>query len=135
MRAGNLSPRERTVAELVAQGESLKTIAATCKISVQAVSTYLERAKRKLGVKSRPDLIRSLRGSDAAEATIQVTQRLTIAEVQILAGILRGERNAQIARGRGRSVHTVAAQAATLMRKLGASSRSELVARAVGKRL
>jgi DNA-binding CsgD family transcriptional regulator len=135
VRAAKLSPREQTVVELIAKGEALKTIAAACMISVQAVSTYLERAKRKLGVTSRPDLIRSLRGGGGVDVTFQRTHRLTIAEVEILAGILRGERNAQIARRRGRSVHTVAAQAATIMRKVGATSRSELVARAVGKRV
>jgi DNA-binding CsgD family transcriptional regulator len=121
--------------ELVADGASLKVIAASCAISVQAVSTYLERAKRKLGVSSRADLIRSVRRSDTVDPSLPLTQALTAAEAQILSGILRGMGNAQIARARGRSVHTVAAQAATVMRKLGATSRCDLVARLVGKLL
>src|SRR4051812_21516737 len=47
-----LSQRERDVARMAARGDALKVIADTCSISLQAVSTYLKRAKRKLGVAS-----------------------------------------------------------------------------------
>jgi DNA-binding NarL/FixJ family response regulator len=56
---------------------------------------------------------------------------LTTAERGVLAGILRGESNAAIARGRGSRPRTVANQVASLFRKLGVRSRLELVTRAV----
>ena len=60
VRQGPLSGRERTVARLAARGEPLKVIADNCAISLQAVSTYLTRAKRKLGVASRTELARAM---------------------------------------------------------------------------
>jgi DNA-binding NarL/FixJ family response regulator len=57
-RMGRLTARERSVAQHVARGQALKVVASACFLSIQAVSTYLGRAKRKLGVSSRADLIR-----------------------------------------------------------------------------
>ncbi len=58
---------------------------------------------------------------------------LTPAERQILAAILRGMSNDEIARERGRSVRTVANQIAALFRKTGVRSRAELARRLFGR--
>lgn len=57
---------------------------------------------------------------------------LTPAERDVLAGILRGDSNATIARRRRTRPRTVANQVASLFRKLGVRSRSELVAHLMG---
>jgi DNA-binding CsgD family transcriptional regulator len=54
---------------------------------------------------------------------------LSVAEREVIRGILEGKSNGQIARERGRSVRTVANQVASVFRKLGVTSRSELAAR------
>jgi DNA-binding NarL/FixJ family response regulator len=152
---GTLSSRERTIVEDVANGGAHKVVAADHGISVQAVSTYLARARRKLGVTSRADLIQAVlwnddratarcRGDVATQVVLNgehfrlirrpigalggFTQGLTSAERDILSGILQGLKNTEIARMRATSVRTVAAQVSVLMRKLGAMSRAELVA-------
>ena len=155
-----LTPRERTIVESLASGAALKAVAFDQAISVQAVSTYLARARRKLGVRSRADLIRAMRPPDgnscagAAEVVLAqfefdqehfriiekrappsvrgVTRALTPAEQEILTGILRGLRNAEIARLRATSARTVGAQVSALMTKLGATSRAEIVAMLLG---
>jgi DNA-binding CsgD family transcriptional regulator len=55
--------------------------------------------------------------------------RLTVAERAVLAEILAGRSNREIALRRGRAVRTIANQLASIYRKLGVTSRSELVAR------
>jgi DNA-binding CsgD family transcriptional regulator len=59
----------------------------------------------------------------------RATPALTPAERDVIAALLEGRSYAEIARRRGRSVDTVAKQAGSAFRKLGVSSRSELVAR------
>lgn len=59
---------------------------------------------------------------------------LTEAEREVLAGVVDGLDNEQLARERGVSKSTIANQIATLMRKLGVGSRWELVARVTGAR-
>jgi DNA-binding NarL/FixJ family response regulator len=51
---------------------------------------------------------------------------LTPAEWAVAAAVLRGAKNQQIARDRGRSVNTVAKQVASIFRKLDVKSRLEL---------
>ena len=156
LRQGPLSERERTVARLAARGEPLKVIADNCAISLQAVSTYLTRAKRKLGVASRTELVRAMvqdeGGTSSTGAPVALvthlrfddewfrvlrkpattgaatTPQLTRAQAEGLAGRLRGQRDAEIARDRGTSVRTVAAQIAAILRKGNVGSRAELVA-------
>jgi DNA-binding CsgD family transcriptional regulator len=61
----------------------------------------------------------------------QVGPPLTAAEREVIAALLEGQSYAEIARRRDRSVDTVAKQAGSAFRKLGVSSRSELVARGI----
>lgn len=56
---------------------------------------------------------------------------LTTALRDVLDGVVRGETNGQIAARRGTSIRTVENQVATLLAKLGASSRVDLVRKLV----
>jgi DNA-binding CsgD family transcriptional regulator len=56
---------------------------------------------------------------------------LTSAEREVISGLLEGKSYAEIARRRGTSVDTVAKQAGSAFRKLGVSSRNELVAHGI----
>ncbi len=55
---GVLTPTERRVAELVAQGQKNREVAATMYMSVATVETHLTRVYRKMGVRSRSELTR-----------------------------------------------------------------------------
>jgi DNA-binding NarL/FixJ family response regulator len=53
---GALTPTERQVAELVAEGRSNKEVAAVLFVTVKAVEANLSRVYSKLGVRSRSEL-------------------------------------------------------------------------------
>lgn len=53
-----LSEREREVMRRIAEGHTMKAIAARLEISVRTLETYKARAMEKLGLKSRADIIR-----------------------------------------------------------------------------
>jgi DNA-binding CsgD family transcriptional regulator len=55
-------------------------------------------------------------------------ERCTAAEREVLAELVAGASNREIARRRGRSVRTVANQVASLFRRFGVASRRELLA-------
>ena len=54
--AGNLTPRQREVLQLVAEGKSMKEIAATLKISVKTVELHKFQIKERLGLHSTAEL-------------------------------------------------------------------------------
>jgi DNA-binding NarL/FixJ family response regulator len=56
--AGELTPAERRVAELVAQGRTNREVASALVVSVHTVESALTQAYRKLGVRSRTELAR-----------------------------------------------------------------------------
>ncbi|MCM3658172.1 helix-turn-helix transcriptional regulator [Agromyces mediolanus] len=60
--AVGLTPRERTVAELVADGHSNRDIAAQLHLSPRTVETHVSRILRKTGVRSRAGIARRLDG-------------------------------------------------------------------------
>jgi DNA-binding CsgD family transcriptional regulator len=70
------------------------------------------------------------RGADHVVVTVLLrTPRpasLTCAEVAVARELVRGRSNAEIARIRSTSVHTVANQVASLMAKLGMTSRAQI---------
>ncbi len=66
---GELTPAERRTAELVAQGRSNKEVAAELVVTVRTVESNLTRVYRKLGVRSRTELVRRLSASDPDEST------------------------------------------------------------------
>jgi DNA-binding NarL/FixJ family response regulator len=147
-----LSWRERAIVARVASGAPLKVVAFHEALSVQAVSTYLARAQRKLGVTSHADLIWSLNVDATAAAQYDfdgehfrviklaagplggLHSELTAAEQDVLSGIVQGLAYAEIARRRATSVRTVNVHATSVMRKVGVTSRWELIALAVGRR-
>jgi DNA-binding NarL/FixJ family response regulator len=57
---GELSPREREIADLVAEGRSNKQVAATLFLSDRTVEYHLSAVYRKLGVRSRTELAATL---------------------------------------------------------------------------
>jgi DNA-binding NarL/FixJ family response regulator len=57
-----LTPTERQVAELVAEGKSNKEVASSLFISVNTVEANLSRIYRKLDVRSRTELARRILG-------------------------------------------------------------------------
>lgn len=59
--SGELTPSERKVAELAAEGLSNKDIAAQLFVTVHTVEAHLTRAFAKLGARSRTQLARRLR--------------------------------------------------------------------------
>jgi DNA-binding CsgD family transcriptional regulator len=58
---------------------------------------------------------------------VSMPDTLTAAEREVVRLVVTGKSNAQIARARGVAVRTVANQVAAAMRKLGASSRTDLI--------
>ncbi len=81
-----------------------------------------------------PDGIAALESDDGSVMVLTFTlaegpgEGLTPAESDVVAHLLRGASNAEIAAARGASERTVANQVANAFRKLGVGSRLELVA-------
>ena len=73
------------------------------------------------------DVRRSFEGLDESEQRILLTPR----ETEVLCAVSEGLANKEIARELGISLHTVKFHLESLMRKLGASSRTEAVTRAM----
>jgi DNA-binding NarL/FixJ family response regulator len=132
-RLDQLSRRERSVARGVGRGLSDKAIAHALGVSVNTVSTYVRRARQKLGLEAREQLaLYGAPGSACTGATAASLQRLSRAEREIVAQLLRGATSAEIARRRGTSVHTVHAQIRGLFDKWRVCSRTELIAALLG---
>jgi len=71
-RPKDLSPREREVLRLLAEGHSNQQVADQLRVSVKTVETYRTRLQQKLGLKGRADLYRyaaesGILGSDPVE--------------------------------------------------------------------
>jgi DNA-binding CsgD family transcriptional regulator len=62
------------------------------------------------------------------DAELVLPHALTDAEREVVAALVEGKSNADIATARGRSARTVANQISSVFRKLGVGSRAELVA-------
>jgi DNA-binding NarL/FixJ family response regulator len=141
-----LSSRERAVIEHVRRGASNKEIALTLGCSEPSVSRLVRRATRKLGLPSIIEI--GLLGADTAEAALydlrigpdllrvaglplrepELLETLTGSERAVLADLLRGYSNREIAAHRGRSLRTVGNQVAGLLAKFDVNSRRELAA-------
>ena len=59
---GSLTPSERRVAKLAAEGRTNREIAQTLYVTPKTVEVHLSRAYRKLGVGSRRELLPALSG-------------------------------------------------------------------------
>jgi DNA-binding CsgD family transcriptional regulator len=78
------------------------------------------------------DLLSTASPADAA-ATRLPPAGLSRVERALVEGLLRGRRNADLARERGTSRHTIANQLSILYRRLGVGSRAEVVALVSGR--
>jgi DNA-binding CsgD family transcriptional regulator len=125
--AALVTRRQFEVLEHVARGLANKQVAHELQISLATVGTHLRRAKARLGVSTRVELICCMARIGPAQRCPQL-KRLTPAERRVAIRILAGQSNAEIARTRGRAERTVANQVSSIFQKLGVSSRSELCA-------
>lgn len=137
-----LSERERQVAYLVGRGHHVKLVAYELGLTPSTVRSQLRAALRKLNLEDRVGLIR-LVGSvfrpnktteieelgllALSEGALDLPAVLTDAERDVARFVYDGLTNQDIADQRGTAVRTVANQLASIYRKLGLSSREELV--------
>jgi len=143
-----LSLRERQVAEFAGIGRSAKEIAYLLGVSAASVENSLRRAQDKLGLGSRLELAeffspQGVRANLARVALagdtllIGATPRLdetklaglTLAQREVVALLIAGSTNNDIAKRRATSPNTVANQVQVIFRTFGARSRGELLAR------
>ncbi|HET6374860.1 MAG TPA: LuxR C-terminal-related transcriptional regulator, partial [Methylocella sp.] len=148
-----LTERERQVAELAGLGRSAKQIGYALGVSNSAVTNCTARIQEKLGLSSHVELVSFFSPSGLrrklAEAAVagerlligayplideQSIKDLTGAEREVTAHLIAGSTNADIARHRKASEHTVAHQVQAIFRKLQVRSRSELAARLQAER-
>ncbi|MBK1705101.1 LuxR C-terminal-related transcriptional regulator [Halochromatium glycolicum] len=146
-----LTQRERQVAEYVGMGRSSGEIGYTLGLAPSSVTDCSLRAQRKLGLSSWTELAtffaRNGPRARLAECSLSGNQLLfgsypripehalrglTEAERDVLAALLAGSTNADIARRRRSSERTVANQAQSIYRKVGVRSRNELAAKLHG---
>ncbi|WP_447969068.1 LuxR C-terminal-related transcriptional regulator [Nitrospira sp. M1] len=140
-----LTLRERQVAEFVGLGQSTKEISYTLGISLSAVTNCTARALHKLGLSSLTELAAffspgglrtklaevSLKGEELLVGVYPLigaerVTGLTEAEREVLAHLVAGSTNKDIAQRRNTSEYTVANQVKAIFKKLEVSSRSEL---------
>ncbi|MCC6625527.1 MAG: hypothetical protein IT385_30085 [Deltaproteobacteria bacterium] len=140
-----LTPRERAIAALVARGHALKLVAYELGVSVGTVTSTLSHVLAKLGLRNRTELVWALRPPDTFErvesgpAEVLVFSSrpgeigwppiLTPAEREVASATAAGRTVHEIAAERSTSERTIANQLASIYRKLGVASRSELVSR------
>lgn len=147
-----LTARQKQALELAARGQPLKHIAHEMSTSVSTASTHIASALERLGF-SRADACLLLAACSSGDGPVaprpgieavlavrldvdrlSLADALTRAEREVARAILRGHSNAKIAADRQRSLRTVANQVAVIFRKLGVSSRAELLAKCTLRR-
>ena len=143
-----LTRRERQVAEFVGLGHSSKEISYTFGISLSAVTNCTARVQMKLGLSSLAELAGFFAPSGLRTKLAEVAvngeellvgsyplidekrvSALSETERVVLAHMMAGSTNQDIARRRRTSEYTVANQVQSIFRKLNVSSRSELAVR------
>jgi DNA-binding NarL/FixJ family response regulator len=143
-----LTVGEREVSEFVGLGRSTKEISYILGVSLSAVSNMTARAQAKLGLSSRAELTAffapaglraklaemAVRGERLLVGAYPLVdkrkvEKLTDAEREVVAYLVTGSTNSDIARRRRTSENTVANQVHSIYLKLGARSRAELAAR------
>lgn len=139
-----LSGEDRRVLRYVALGASNKEIAFTLGLPIGSVATCVRRIRRRLGGRSRGDLI-GIDQADALQVDLEgdaltvlrapraqdsdLAAHLTPREREILEMLASGASNREIAVARGRSIKTVANQIFSIFAKLGVESRTEAAAK------
>jgi len=140
-----LTARERQVAEFVGLGRSTEEISYTLGVSNSMTGNCTARAQEKLGLSSRAELAAFFAQSGLRRKLAEVAlageqllvgahplinqqsiATLTEAERDIVALLVAGSTNADIAQRRGSSERTVASQLQSIFRKLRVRSRSDL---------
>ncbi len=143
-----LTMREREVAEFVGLGRSTKEIAYILGVSYSAVTNLTARAQDKLALTSRAELAAFFAPSGFRAKLAEVAlsgetllfgsfplvnqrqvEKLTQAEREIVAHLVAGSTNSDIAQRRQTSENTVANQVHAIFLKLGVHSRAELATR------
>lgn len=138
-----LSAQQRAILDLALDGRSGKWIACELAMSESSVARALRGALTKVGIAETSDL-RGIRSADfeplqvvSAGVNLAIARlssvgplpdHLSSAERAVLTGIIDGKRLVAIARERGTSLRTVSHQITSIYKKLGASSRRELIA-------
>lgn len=147
-----LTMREREVAEFVGLGRSTKEIGYILGVTLSAVTNLTARAQDKLGLSSRAELAGFFApcGFRAKLAEVAISgetllfgsfplinerqvETLTEAEREVVAHLVAGSTNSDIAQRRHTSENTVANQVHAIFLKLGVHSRAELAARLQAK--
>lgn len=118
-----LTNSERKVLCLVARGYANKRIAFDLGVEESTVATWLHRGLRKIGGHERMRAVTAI--TDARIEAFDLSA-MTDVEREVLAMLVEGASNVEIARRRGRSVKTIANQVRALYQKVGVGSRREL---------
>lgn len=140
-----LTARERAVVQLVALGDSNKHVAYELGLPLGTVAHALHAGARKLGVRSRAELVRHVRlllagtvervetapsllvlSEPRREPSSAPLSALSPAERAVALLAARGDRSEAIARARGTTLKTVSNQLSHIYAKLGAKSRADL---------
>jgi DNA-binding NarL/FixJ family response regulator len=124
----SLSSVEHSIVTLAARGLPGKVLSYELRLAPATVSRHLGNAAAKLGLPSAFELVRVASHLATNRPPELESTELTAAERDVLTLVRAGLSNAAIARARMRSVHTVANQVASLLRKTRSSSRRTLVA-------
>jgi DNA-binding NarL/FixJ family response regulator len=138
-----LSLRDREVAARIARGMSQTAVAAELGVRPSTVASVAAGIIEKLGLRSTGELPLFWRDTAGKAAALvrsdvvalycsepkPVVPELTRAEREVLSGVIRGQSNREIAVYRDTSTRTVANQVASLLKKFGVASRTELSAR------
>lgn len=126
-----LSAAERRVLGLLASGASDKEIASALGVGLSTVSTFARRARSKLDCPPGAEAL--LAATPRAEQRRrELFSRLTAAECDVATHLLLGRSHAEIARRRGSSPRTIAAQCSLIFRKCGVAGRRALAAAMLG---
>ena len=127
-----LSPRELAIVEYARDGLSLKEIAAELGISPNTASTYLCRARQKLGSSSRWRLAALLLGGPTTFASVFGQRYLELSATEAALGdqLLQGLSDIEVARLLNVSKNSASRGIARLLKKAGVNTRAALFARA-----
>jgi DNA-binding CsgD family transcriptional regulator len=129
-----LSHAEQDVLALAARGLSTKLVAYALGRSSSTVSTLLGQAAAKLGALSRSELVRIAAILTHDRRAHLPDAELTEAEAEVLELLQLGLSNREIASRRTRSIHTIANQVASLLKKTQSPSRRALVVKGLAER-
>jgi DNA-binding CsgD family transcriptional regulator len=127
-----LTAMERAAVDAAARAFSGKEIAYALGVAASTVSSALGSAAAKLDLESSADLPRLVRA--LVIEPLGDCDAFSEVEREVADALLAGKSNSEIACARGRSIHTIAKQVASILRKTGSPSRHVLRVRLGSKR-